>query len=403
MPIQRWRWDQGRKLYFEFPALKAAAALFVALNGTTRTIAPDPFRPGLAAATKLSFGTGKGARYDVWRNYGRIYRAALLAVLQKDVLHVTDLCRAIASTWGVDEFLSFLARRFYMPSSALLSGYAPSRSRVWPIAVVLRYLAARGSLNSTDALRVLVANGCVGDEPLSYYLSLKPRSYKAAKDETRQVREFLEFISQFSFLTWDDAAHTIRLRPGTSPKLLTNIAVPDPSAQLKNSAAEIIRLGTVPGWYVSPATGMLAVGAAQSVAIPLDEEDREFAEGNRYAQQHLRLERDSRLRKAFFDAQTVPVSCDICGLSPKARYPWIDPGDALIEVHHRLPLSSTVYAGKTAIADLSPLCPSCHKAVHKYYSVWLSGMGLDDFSAAAEADAVYQEAKAKFESGKGTA
>ena len=56
--------------------------------------------------------------------------------------------------------------------------------------------------------------------------------------------------------------------------------------------------------------------------------------------------------------------CGVCGFDPKATY-----GSAIssiLEVHHIEPLSeiekARVYNPRT---DLIPLCPNCHRAIHK--------------------------------------
>ncbi len=56
--------------------------------------------------------------------------------------------------------------------------------------------------------------------------------------------------------------------------------------------------------------------------------------------------------------------CNVCGLDPKSIYG--SNLDSILEVHHIEPLSETdeakVYNPRT---DLIPLCPNCHRAIHK--------------------------------------
>lgn len=43
--------------------------------------------------------------------------------------------------------------------------------------------------------------------------------------------------------------------------------------------------------------------------------------------------------------------------------------------------------------DLVPNCPTCHRAVHRYYGQWLKEQGRKDFEDAKQARAIYEEAK----------
>jgi predicted HNH restriction endonuclease len=67
----------------------------------------------------------------------------------------------------------------------------------------------------------------------------------------------------------------------------------------------------------------------------------------------------------------------------------------LIEVHHLLPLGSLlkVQSTTTSIKDVVGICPTCHKATHQFYKVWLTSRGLDDFRNESEAVQVFQDAK----------
>ena len=73
-------------------------------------------------------------------------------------------------------------------------------------------------------------------------------------------------------------------------------------------------------------------------------------------------------------------------------YPWTD---RLLEVHHLLPLCSGARASKdgTLLEDLLANCPSCHRAVHRYYDKWLVEENRVDFADAREAREVYRDAK----------
>jgi predicted HNH restriction endonuclease len=79
-------------------------------------------------------------------------------------------------------------------------------------------------------------------------------------------------------------------------------------------------------------------------------------------------------------------------MNAEKRYPW---ADRIIELHHLLPLSSPVRVGteKTSIKDVVGVCPSCHRAIHKFYSNWFKTNGVKDFHNYEEARQVYDDAK----------
>lgn len=88
-------------------------------------------------------------------------------------------------------------------------------------------------------------------------------------------------------------------------------------------------------------------------------------EGAKKLRKHWYMERDSDLpkaAKAAFRKEHGELFCEICGLLPEPTY-----GHAIVEAHHRLPLSKYAERQKTHTepSDFAILCPSCHRAVHK--------------------------------------
>ena len=51
----------------------------------------------------------------------------------------------------------------------------------------------------------------------------------------------------------------------------------------------------------------------------------------------------------------------------------------------------------TVFSDLAPLCPTCHRAVHRYYDIWLKDEGRFDFESMGQAREVYGVAKDEIE------
>ena len=121
-----------------------------------------------------------------------------------------------------------------------------------------------------------------------------------------------------------------------------------------------------------------------------DPTDVEFIEGNKKRVEHFRVERSSLLRKYYRQMNPIPHCC-ACGADMNVRYPWTD---YLLEIHHLLPLSSTVAISSkgTSLADIVGLCPSCHRAVHMYYRKWLKANNQSDFKSKQEAHDVFIQA-----------
>ena len=94
----------------------------------------------------------------------------------------------------------------------------------------------------------------------------------------------------------------------------------------------------------------------------------------------------------MFFAQQSQHTCDLCGMDTRRIYPWTD---RLLEVHHLLPLCSGARTSNdgTLLEDLVANCPSCHRAVHRYYDKWLVEENRVDFADAGEARKVYSDAK----------
>jgi predicted HNH restriction endonuclease len=119
-----------------------------------------------------------------------------------------------------------------------------------------------------------------------------------------------------------------------------------------------------------------------------------FVEGNRVKKTHLVIERNNRLRQAYFHTHPSP-HCDVCSLDTRATYPW---ANRILDLHHLLPLSSGIQVKKssTTFDDLVPVCPSCHRAIRRFYDQWLCREGLEDFPNETQARVVYRDLKAGF-------
>ncbi|MEV4631531.1 HNH endonuclease [Micromonospora sp. NPDC049523] len=88
-------------------------------------------------------------------------------------------------------------------------------------------------------------------------------------------------------------------------------------------------------------------------------------EGGVLLRQHLRRERDPKIRKAkIADAKLrgLVIACEICGFDFAKTYGAR--GIDYIECHHRTPLHVTGPT-KTKLEDLALICSNCHRMIHR--------------------------------------
>jgi predicted HNH restriction endonuclease len=190
-------------------------------------------------------------------------------------------------------------------------------------------------------------------------------------------------MSQISYLKWFNNQIFLDIASDnpTDIESLKAIATPNFHKQQQDADAEIIALGTIDKAIVVP--------QREIRQLPTD---IAFTEGKRLQVIHLRIERSSKLRKMFLAHISRPITCDMCQTNMDYRYPWTT---NLIEIHHLLPLSSTIAfeKGETSLSDLVALCPNCHRSVHVFYVDWLKQQAQDDFLSIEEAKSAYFEAK----------
>ncbi len=386
----RWRWDQGRLEYFRFDNIRRIACSLHELDGATLK-GGDSLRSPMEDQTGLAF---LPSSYSVWRNYGRTFQCALLATKIGNILRTTDICKRLAddgdNALGSDEYFTIIMRQFYLPFPAF-TDYQTSGSQVFPFCAVMRFLLSKAVANQEPRVSLdeifsfVVGNECKGNEPISFYSGLHPTGHTATGDERRQVREMLIAISQFSYLDWVN--NNLELDVATEEKqtitLLESQFMPSIHERLPHRGEEILHLGTLT--------------EHPDITLPQRETaaDIVFTEGKRVRMTHLRIERNRKIRKEFFERMEPPFRCDVCGILVNERYPWVD---NLLQVHHILPLSSPIYIGGdgTSFSDIVALCPNCHGAIHRYYRSWLSSHNQVDFLGNEEAHQVYEGAKREY-------
>lgn len=406
----RWDWGtQGRQEYFEFDTIRKAARVLISMSGSAVTSSGDQTRAPLTAATGLAFPTGAGGTHSVHRNYGTIWRRLLIGGVKGNVLFATDLARMIdpgnPTAWLLDEYMAFLIPRYYVPNPGGQQ-YSDTGAIAFPMCAVVRYLLANGRGTVADILSKVVGNGCRGDERLALYRGLSPSPY--TDTDPRQVREMLHCFSQASWLDWDGhVGNPMGLILGAAPtamqSYLLSVATPISGSRLRDKNDEVLRLGSVVPSVSTAAIGVPSAGTSNTAGVPppplpddgfSGEEDIAFTEGKKVRIQHLRTERSDKLKRAFVEANGTPTRCEICGRKPLHSYPWL--GKPNLQLHHKLPLSSSVHDLTTSVSDLVAICGACHSAVHAYYLGFLTRAGQEDFIDKAQAHTAYDEAKRKY-------
>jgi len=287
-----------------------------------------------------------------------------------------------------------LARRFSYPSP-IFEGYVPSANGVFPVCAIIKYLIAefifkaKPLVSIDDIIDRVKGNQITGREPLSSYRNLKHTGVRVPKssDEYRQIRELIRFFSQFSFLKWDAPTLILDVTSTSDAQEIAVLMTPELRSHHADPVREILALGGAIDPSSIPAT---------TPGSELNAYDREFTEGSKQRVVHLRVERSTKLREFYFVNTKHPHVCNMCEMNTVKKYPWTT---KLIELHHLLPLSSPVRVEEksTSLKDLVGLCPSCHRATHRYYSHWLKQQNQKDFDSKEQAHEVYKLATEEFE------
>lgn len=342
----------------------------------------------MAKATGLPF-LPKSHGYKPWRNYSRTFKLMMLVTSNGVSSKPTPLAAFLAEDGKVttDEFFHFLAEATTDPSPAL-SGWDHTAKVRYPLLFVLKLILARACLGlPITTLGWIVtaysASGFIGDEDQTTFLSIAKTSYPPALGE-RQAKESIRVLAQISYLSVDKESITVSLDKEDALELFEQLD-PVTGIRLADGDAEIQRITALYGGAVAT----LDLEYAHTVLS--DTAEAGFTEGGRVQKTHLKIERNSKLRQAFFAANPSPL-CDFCGTDTAKAYPW---AQRILDIHHVLPLCSGARtdAKGTILKDLVANCPTCHRAVHRYYDRWMEDTGRKDFADANEARATYEEAK----------
>lgn len=383
-----WHWEQGRTEYFQFFTLQRIARFLVS---------GENFKTSSTAHIREQIGLQfPPEAYHPWRNYSRIFKLCLLVSEDKRKNPVpTEVARLLAQPNAVtcDEYIHFLVDATTDPSPAF-SGWSAayaSKELRYPLCFALKYIFMKIAANLGPEIPVNEIIGAYensnfsGAEDERQFQELIAHSDPSQRDY-RQARESIRFLSQLSYLYYEQGKiFTPLSREDALLHFRSLHLVPGP--RKSDASAEIQRLASL--FFASDRKSLLF---STESAVSTEHVISGFSEGRRIARKHLLIERNSSLRRSYFNQHPTTI-CDVCGLDTKKKYPWVS---RVLDLHHILPLSAETRAsasGQTKFDDLVPVCPTCHRAVHQYYDSYLSEREKPDFLDLSEARRVYHDAR----------
>ena len=386
-----WSWDQGRMAYFQYDALRAVSRF--ATNGDLKGSLPEVIRGEIG----LDFPP---EHYTPWRNYSRSFKLCLIVSEMNEVAVATDVARLLAETGTVtcDEYLHFVAQATTEPSPALSDWDNNGRIR-HPLCFSLKYVLAKTAVTRSNSdikineiIGAYINSNFNGSEDQEAFAKITENhtiyediAKQYGSNSLRQARESIKFLCQISYLHSNRNGITVSLSSEDATAIFDAL-VPVQGPYCADGNEEIRRIsslfkgGTEHDFFDYQATTIS------------NELDSGFTEGNKVRKSHVVIERNSRLRGKYF-SQNPTAICDTCELDTHAKYPWTE---RILDIHHVLPLSSGTRVDSqkgTLLNDLIALCPTCHRAIHRYYEQYLRKEHKVDFLDSAEAVQIYQAAK----------
>lgn len=387
-----WHWDQGRLAYFQFDALRQIAAFVQAHDFKQAS------RRTLRAAIGLPF---LPADYTPWRNYSRILKLSLLVSEVNNRAQATPAAAILAQPGAVtsDEYFHFIARAFTEPAPALRDWRRNAEFR-YPLLFALKYLLTKAAISDRpfatfdEIIGAYSVSGFVGGEGAEQFIRIVggDEQYirtgnRVQENLRRQARESLQVIAQISYLHVRGNRIMVSLNAMDAQQIFEELA-PIIGPRANDRESEIQRLA---GLFIDGSTDIV-FDYPNTIVDEIVESG--FREGGKSRKTHVTIERNANLRREFFLARPT-FTCDVCTLDTLTTYPWTQ---GVLDLHHLLPLSSgtRVEAQGTTFDDLVPVCPNCHRAIHRYYDGWLEQNGRQDFVDTREARTVYRAMKDEF-------
>ena len=313
----------------------------------------------------------------------------------------TPVAHLLSQTGTVtcDEYLHFLVEATTDPSPALKGWNAVAAGQAirHPLCFSLKYLLAKvAGLNEPitsiyEVIGAYICSGFSGSEDDTAFLSLmdKRGTYEQSGKNAnpRQARESIKFISQISYLHSDGSNIITSLSQEDAMNIFQDIS-PVAGPVEADGEMEIQRLAS-----------FFKDGSEHDffdykTTIVSDVLESGFSEGSKVKKTHIVIERNSKLRTLFFERSPTSV-CDVCRMETREKYPWVE---RVLDIHHILPLASGTRVDSrtgTMLDDLVPICPTCHRAIHRFYDGHLKNVARKDFLDKQEAQDIYVEAKGK--------
>lgn len=377
--------------YFQYDTLRTMANFIV--NNDFKNSNPEFIRQ----VTHLPFSAP--ITHSPWRNYSRIYKLCLLVSESQGIAIPTDIARILSQPGAVtcDEYVHFLVEATTDPSPAL-SDWADADSameRRNPLCFSLKYILAKvAGFNEyitpiNEIIGAYIYSGFNGDESDTEFLSLMAKRDQypdlVRNRDLRQARESIKFLSQISYLHNTASDIVVSLSKEDAHEIFHSLN-PISGPHEIDGNLEIQRLAS----FFRDGTEHDFFGYKGTVVSDVLESG--FVEGSKVKKTHVIIERNAKLRNLYFDKFPSPI-CDSCQIDTNKKYPWVS---RVLDLHHILPLSSGTRVDSragTILDDMAPICPTCHRAVHRYYDDYLKKNSKSDFENKREAHEIYFQAK----------
>jgi len=371
------------------------------LREVSRFVTTHPWTRGDSTLIRRETGLPFAApeTHTPWRNYSRIFKLCLLVSENDGVAIPTPIAQILTQTGAVtcDEYLHFLVEATTDPSPALTGWKAVSEGQPvrHPLCFALKYLLAKvAGLNEPitpiyEVIGAYIDSRFLGVEDDTAFLNLMPKraTYEqiGRNADPRQARESIKFISQISYLHSDGSNIITSLSQEDAMNIFKDIQ-PIAGPRKADGNLEIQRLAA-----------LFKDGSEHDFfdyknTIISDVIESGFSEGGKVKKTHIVIERNSKLRDLFFN-RTPTTICDACSIDTHKKYPWVE---RVLDLHHILPLSSGTRVDSrtgTMLDDLMPVCPTCHRAIHRFYDGYLKTETRKDFLNEKEARDIYVQAK----------
>lgn len=154
---------------------------------------------------------------------------------------------------------------------------------------------------------------------------------------------------------------------GVALKLQNLSSAVEPGRGLSYSKTDMLTVNDFPQTRKSELTeiaGLLRVSLETNEPMELLIEELEvFVEGRWLTGRHRF--RDARLRKRLLQ-RSKELRCEICDFIPPSFDR--DMQESFFEAHHRIPISTAEGSVSTKVSDMSLLCASCHRFIHRLIS-----------------------------------